>query len=234
MASGKPDKTWVSILLIGLIGFGIYKLLTHPSTPIPKAWNPTKPLAIEDDVTPFTPFKLTTALRSDNGCIDVLKAGSIGFSKMPDLVLSGACGIDDRVTLSKVGTASVKPLQTSCPIALRSAMWERHSLQPAARQFLGAEITEILHYSSYNCRRIRGSSNRWSTHATAEAIDVAGFVLSDGRKITLLKDWNNEPAFFDAIQRGACRWFKTVLGPNYNSLHRDHFHLQSVGRGTCS
>lgn len=125
------------------------------------------------------------------------------------------------------------PVKTSCPVTLRTAMWEQHSLQPAAKTYLGAGIKEILHYSSYNCRQIRGSNNRWSTHATGEAIDIAGFVLTDGRKITLLKDWEKEQDFFDAIRQGACQWFKTVLGPDYNSLHRDHFHLQSVGRGTC-
>ncbi|RVU86662.1 extensin family protein [Leucothrix sargassi] len=218
---------------MGAVGYAIYQLLTHPDTPLPKAWNPTKPLLIADEVTPFTPFKLTRTVANKPNCLSALNAGSVRFTALSDLKVSSNCGIENRVRLSRVGSAAMRPVETSCPITLRTAMWEQHSLQPAAQAHLGAGIKEILHYSSYNCRAIRGSSSRWSTHATAEAIDIAGFVLNDGRTITLLRDWDKQQAFFSEIKQGACKWFKTVLGPDYNSLHRDHFHLQSVGRGTC-
>ena len=75
-----------------------------------------------------------------------------------------------------------------------------------------------------------------STHATAEAIDVSGFVTEDGRAINLLEDWDGpgaEAAFLREVRDGACRWFVTTLGPEYNNLHHDHFHLQSRGWGLC-
>ena len=233
MALRKLIKTLSYLLFIGLITVSVHQLLTHPDTPLPKAWNPTKPLLISDDVTPITALKLTGALATKASCLSVLGTGNVRFTALSDLEVSDNCGIENRVKLSRAGNAAMLPVETSCPITLRTAMWEQHSLQPAAKTHLGAGIKEILHYSSYNCRRIRGSSNRWSTHSTGEAIDVAGFVLTDGRTITLLKDWDKEQDFFNAIKQGACQWFKTVLGPDYNDLHRDHFHLQSVGRGTC-
>lgn len=233
MALRKLIKTLSYLLFIGLITVSVHQLLMHPNTPLPKAWNPKKPLLISDDVTPITALKLTGALATKASCLSVLDTGNVRFTALSGLEVSNNCGIENRVRLSRVGAAAMRPVNTSCPITLRTAMWEQHSLQPAAKAHLGARIKEILHYSSYNCRRIRGSGNRWSTHATGEAIDVAGFVLTDGRTITLLKDWEKEQDFFNAIKQGACQWFKTVLGPDYNSLHRDHFHLQSVGRGTC-
>ncbi|QYU66996.1 extensin family protein [Leptolyngbya sp. 15MV] len=71
-----------------------------------------------------------------------------------------------------------------------------------------------------------------SEHATANAIDIAGFVLRDGRDLTLLRDWpreTEEAGFLRAARDGACRWFRAVLGPEYNAAHRDHFHLD-MGR----
>jgi hypothetical protein len=35
------------------------------------------------------------------------------------------------------------------------------------------------------------------------------------------------------VHRPACRWFPLVLGPDYNNLHADHFHLQVRGWGFC-
>ena len=76
-----------------------------------------------------------------------------------------------------------------------------------------------------------------STHATADAIDITGFTLEDGRKITLLEGWDSEdPAvsgFLRDVRDSACDWFRVTLGPDYNALHADHFHLQNTGWGAC-
>jgi hypothetical protein len=75
-----------------------------------------------------------------------------------------------------------------------------------------------------------------SSHATADAIDISGFVLEDGTRISLLQDWDGETrkaAFLRRANRTACTWFRLTLGPEYNSLHADHFHLQHSGFGLC-
>lgn len=74
-----------------------------------------------------------------------------------------------------------------------------------------------------------------STHATAHAIDLTGFELSDGRTLSVLDDWGRgEPvgAFLRAAQSTACDWFGGVLGPDFNALHADHFHMHARG-GVC-
>ena len=65
---------------------------------------------------------------------------------------------------------------------------------------------------------------------------VAGFTLADGRKITVLKNWRDDGVdgqFLRAIHARACRYFRVVLGPNYNELHRDHFHVDRGILSTC-
>ena len=74
----------------------------------------------------------------------------------------------------------------------------------------------------------------WSEHATANAIDIAGFVLVDGTRIAVVNDWQGEgdkARFLRAVRDGACRAFGTVLSPEYNEAHRDHFHLDQAARG---
>ena len=46
------------------------------------------------------------------------------------------------------------------------------------------------HYGSYSCRRLYGrSEGAWSEHASANAVDIAGFRLADGRRVSVLGDW---------------------------------------------
>jgi hypothetical protein len=33
------------------------------------------------------------------------------------------------------------------------------------------------------------------------------------------------------VHRGSCNLFSTVLGPNYDANHRDHFHLDLARHG---
>lgn len=210
--------------------------MEHPDTPLPPAWNPSVALEIEHPVTPLTNWKLRRAAADAEQCLSSLPGG---YAAMSPLVESDECKIDPRLSVTKVGEAALKKVETTCAVALRMAMWERHTLQPAATMILGSGVSEILHLSSYNCRPIRtaaGEDARMSTHATAEAIDVTGFVLNDGRRVRLDEDWSStgpSAKFLRAARDGACEWFQTTLGPDYNSLHRDHFHLQSRGWGLC-
>jgi hypothetical protein len=108
---------------------------------------------------------------------------------------------------------------------------------PAAQRNLGKRVTRLEHFGSYSCRNIYGRENaRRSRHATADAIDVAGFRLADGTRIRVVRDWSSdtpEALFLHEVHRGACRFFDGVLGPEYNVAHRDHFHLDRGGFGVC-
>ena len=96
-----------------------------------------------------------------------------------------------------------------------------------------SEVVRIDTYGTYNCRRIAGSS-RLSQHAKADAVDVAAFLLADGRRISLQNGWNGDAAsraFLRRIRDSACKRFNTVLSPDYNAAHHDHLHFDMGGRG---
>jgi len=49
-------------------------------------------------------------------------------------------------------------------------------------------------------------------------------------------DWDGEgdkAAFLRSLQNRACEYFGTVLGPDYNQAHADHFHLGLRGFRIC-
>ena len=63
---------------------------------------------------------------------------------------------------------------------------------------------------------------------------MAGFVLEDGRRVTVAADWNGEgkdAAFLHRARDEACGIFGTVLSPDYNAAHADHLHLDQAARG---
>lgn len=236
--SGAVANGVAAFFLVGVLAFAGYQLIVHPQTPLPREWNPTEPLRISDPVNLLTGWKLNRAAASQEQCLFILDGFADLQPRVP-LEETEQCFIRDRVDLRAVGQSRLAPIETRCAIALRLAMWERHSVQPAAAEFLGSSVSTIDHIGSYNCRLMRtanGSSMRMSTHATADAIDIAGFGLADGTRVRLLSDWEHsgpKGAFLRAVRDGACDWFSLTLSPDYNRLHADHFHLQSRGWGLC-
>jgi len=197
---------------------------------VPPQHLPWTPLRLADPIGAATGAKLLAMEGDGVACRAVLMEGGVSLRDQPDRDAGGFCALRDVLTL-RGGTTPLRPAGPvlTCPVALSFAIWERHALQPAARAILGAEVTAIDHYGSYSCRRTYGdATGRPSQHATANALDVAGFRLSDGRRITVAADWDDpgpEGRFLRAVRDGACRTYETVLGPEYNAAHRDHFHF---------
>jgi hypothetical protein len=158
---------------------------------------------------------------------------------LPPRRASGQCGYEDAVRFAGGGAIGIdwRPadLAASCPVAAGLALWEWHVVQPAALRHFGSRVASIDHFGSYSCRRLYGrSEGGWSEHATANAVDIAGFRLENGTRITVIGDWRGEgakAAFLREVRDGACRLFATVLSPDYNAAHRDHFHLDQAARG---
>lgn len=228
----------IAVVVI-LFGGGGWWLLAHPETPVPAHWNPLRDLKLTAPVTPITRFQLNRALADEAQCRAALAEAGVSFEVMDDLIVNDNCGIVGRGLLSAMVTSRVEAVETSCTTSLRLAMWEHHVVQPAAQDLLGTQVSRLRHVGSYNCRQMRtaqGQSSGWSSHATADSIDIVGVQLADGRSLTLLSDWGSdgpEAAFLRQIWRGACDWFRVVLGPDFNRLHADHFHLQGPGWGYC-
>jgi hypothetical protein len=200
---------------------------------------PWTELDLAQPVGAFTGRKLV-ALRDDpRECRALLRRAGIRFTALPPRRAGPECGYDDAVRFSPGGALEIayRPadLGTSCPVAAALALWEWHVVQPAALEHLGSRVTTVEHFGSYSCRRIYGrSEGSWSEHATANAFDVAAFRLADGRRISIVGDWQGDPAerrFIRAVRDGACKLFATTLSPDYNAAHRDHLHLDQAERG---
>ena len=174
------------------------------------------------------------------GCLADLGASGARFERLPDTYAAPGCTKLGTVQLSALG-GDRSPLGVSnlgpvrCGTAKAFSDWARFGVDRAARQILGSPIARIETMGSYACRNVAGSERR-SAHARAEAIDVSGFVLADGRRIVLKRDWDSGDAatreFLRVVHQSACKRFGTVLGPEYNAAHEDHFHLEGSGGAT--
>ena len=194
------------------------------------------PLVLDQPVGLATKAKLAALTGDKQACLALFDASDLAIAAIDERRATPECGIADAVTLQQM-TAAYSPstVQLTCPLAAALAIWETDVVQPAAREILGSAVTRIDQLGTYSCRRIAGSQ-RWSRHAEGAAIDVAGFGLADGRQITLAGDWGRDSdtgRFLARVRDGGCGVFGTILGPDYNAAHRDHFHMQATGFGTC-
>jgi hypothetical protein len=176
-------------------------------------------------------------------CLAELGSAGAGFTPVPDRYPESGCSLVGTVQLSdlasdtaRLGIGNIGPV--TCELGQAFAAWARFGADRAARQLLGSPLRSIETFGSYSCRDVAGSGRR-SAHASAAAIDISGFVLADGRRITVQSGWDGlseaERRFLRVVHQSACRRFGTVLGPDYNAAHRDHLHVEGVsaGRSYC-
>ncbi len=189
--------------------------------------NPWAPLDLRDPHGMATTAKLI-ALRDDpQTCRAVLSRSEVAFRAL-EPAGEGACARTDRTLLGSYPLDPATPPVT-CPAAIGLVLWERDVVGPVAERIFSSKIETIQHLGAYSCRRLYGNDDGpWSEHATANAIDIAGFTLADGTRIDVLRDWEGDgpkARFLREVRDGACRSFATVLSPDYNAAHRDHLHL---------
>lgn len=231
-------------------------------------------------------------------------------------VRHGQCGTPAPILLKSVGTNPkivLRPAaEVNCQMVVGLDEWAKTTLQPAARETLGSEVTQMVSTSGYSCRNRYGRPDeRLSEHALANAIDIGGFTLANGKTVRLTSDWgrtardkiaqakaktdekkededakknalksipvikgeksatkaslkgedlrkatreraedkkkkqdaendaassaddvalSKEGRFLRQLHDGACKTFGTVLGPEANDAHRDHFHFDMKPR----
>ncbi len=173
-------------------------------------------------------------------CLADLRELHVSFQVLPDRETGPGCGLAGTVKLVDIGVPVANLTAVRCGAARAFIGWTRNAVAPAAYQMLGSELARIDSMGSYACRNVVGSVRgpvRRSGHAIANAIDVGGFVLKDGRRIRVLNDWNSaDPQvrqFLQTIRASACKRFGTVLSPDYNAAHRNHLHLEDDQANFC-
>jgi hypothetical protein len=186
-------------------------------------------LRIEEPPHGLTRYKLARLAREPALCMQVLQTAAMRWQSVPDRDTGTGCGLRNAVRIERTQWQVGPAFTLSCPAAVALALWEQHALAAAAARHLRSPLTRLEHFGSYACRNVNhAQAGRRSQHATADALDIAGFVTADGRRIGVLRDWDDEDAearFLREAHQGACRFFNAVLGPEYNAAHRDHLHV---------
>jgi hypothetical protein len=138
------------------------------------------------------------------------------------------CGIAEPVRLRAVdGIVLTTPATINCEAARALQTWVREGLVPALGR-TGGGATTLRVVASYACRtRNSQRGARLSEHARGNAIDIAGIGLANGQELSVLDHWRTESEgrVLRQLHRAACGPFGTVLGPNSDRFHRDHFHF---------
>jgi Extensin-like protein C-terminus len=134
-----------------------------------------------------------------------------------------------------IGPVEVKPAATlACPIVSALDHWIAQSVQPASLRWFNQPVVEIKQISAFSCRSMNNQAGaKISEHAFGNAIDVAAFVLADGRVVKVKDGWRGRPeeqGFLRAVQAAACEQFNTVLAPGADAFHYDHIHVDLMRR----
>ncbi|MDB5714039.1 MAG: extensin [Sphingomonadales bacterium] len=170
-------------------------------------------------------------------CLGKLDRLVARYALLPDRTFGGSCDALGSVQLRDIGTPTTNLGAMTCGLANAFVTWVQNDLQGPAQEYLHGRVVKIETMGTYSCRNVNGAATgRLSEHAHANAVDVSGFVLEDGRRITVANDWTaggDGAAFLRAVRGSACQRFVTILSPDYNALHHDHLHFDMGGKSFC-
>ena len=165
-----------------------------------------------------------------------LRLGKLAaFKPLPVLVGPGECGAADAVLLESVTLPDdtkvtfAPPATLRCTMAEQVALWLREDVLPASAS-LGTQMRVLEDYDSYECRgqnRVRGAT--LSEHGRANALDLRGFKLANGKMVELT-DVNVAKEWRESLRASACVRFHTVLGPGSDGNHETHIHVDLAER----
>ena len=222
----------VAVLAAAAFFIGLDYVRRHPQDV------PWTALELAHPVGRFTASKIAGLGDEPAQCRALLLRAAIKDAPAPPRSSGPDCGYGDGMHLAG-RPLNYRPevLVVSCPVAAALHLLETRVIEPAARRHFGQGVDQLYHAGSYSCRRLYGRhEGRFSEHATADAVDITGFRLADGTRVSVLDHWTKggrEAAFLREVRDGACRLFSTVLSPDYNAAHRDHLHLDVAKRASA-
>jgi hypothetical protein len=203
---------------------------------VPQNWLPWGEVQLDEKPTWLAKWQITRLEADPAACFAALDRSQLTYRRLPDRPLRNGCGVAGRTHILKSHIAYSSGFESPCAL-VAALYWYEQRLQVIARQELGTEISRIDHFGTYACRNIYGrAEDRRSAHATATAIDIAGFRFKDGSHASVLRDWGKDTAngrFLKAAHDESCRFFGIVLSPDYNQAHANHFHLELGGFRLC-
>lgn len=156
----------------------------------------------------------------------------------------GQCGLQSPLSLEAISAngrsiALNAPVTTDCGMASALPGW-LSDVDAYVAAHEKTRIKTLVVGTGYDCRNVdHAAVGNLSFHAFADAVDVIGFTLEDGRKVSISPGFNGTPAegrdILHFARDAACTRFMTVLGPDADSFHQDNMHLDLACHGkTCT
>lgn len=195
---------------------------------------PMEAFAAEPD--PQAPSETASAKPEEPSACQIRIADRIAvIEPLPSLAGPGDCGANDVVRLEAIIQSDKSRVTLSPPATMRCTMaealahWVRDDLTATTAQF-GSAPRALDNYASYDCRgRNRVAGARISQHGLANAIDVRGVQLANGR-FASFTDRKLDREFRETVRKSICERFTTVLGPGSDGHHEDHIHMDLAER----
>lgn len=140
------------------------------------------------------------------------------------------CGIERPVRVQAVsGVRLDRPVRMDCTTATALKTWVEEGVKPVLPRVTALDVA-----AGYVCRTINHQEGaNISEHGKGRAIDISAFFLDSGERLTVLDGWRDDSIGprLSRIHAAACGPFATVLGPEADRYHQDHFHLDTSRRG---
>ncbi len=172
-----------------------------------------------------------------------LISGRVVGEMLPPIA-EGICGERSPLSITAVNVnghqvSLSSPVTTNCAMAGALADWVS-DIDAYANAALDARLDVLNTGTSMMCRNRNGGDEGFvSEHGFANALDIVGFTLADGRSIAVEQNWmpatEPEGKLLRQAHGAACGLFTTVLGPEANAEHEDHLHVDLGCHGqTCT
>lgn len=230
-------RIWALVLV--LAGLSSPLPAQQPGVPLPRPRPFERPVerSLESPVESPAAAEAPPAVEPEppSACRQALTDAVAIAPSLPPITGPGACGGTDLVRLEAIvlPDASRLPLKPAatlrCEMAAAVAAWVRDDIVPLADR-LGTSLREMDNFDSYDCRgRNRVAGALISEHGKANAIDVRGFRLADGRALSFT-DRTLAVETRESVKATVCARFTTVLGPGSDWYHEDHVHLDLAQR----
>jgi hypothetical protein len=225
----RSSRNFLRVVLAALLALVVFAAFWFGL--VPQRFSPFAPINLADPPTWFLDPRLA-ALRGDPDlCREVLRTPHINATPIADKVQPNGCGWTNAVRVREVGGAEIGLEQLTCEASVALALWVEQDVQPLAVAMFGSRVTWMQDMGTYSCRNMIGNK-RWvnmrSQHSLANAVDIGGFRLANGKQMSITKDYqadSPEGRFLREAHMRACRYFRVAIGPEFNEAHRDHLHF---------
>ncbi|WP_024881351.1 extensin family protein [Methylosinus sp. LW3] len=177
---------------------------------------------------------------AENACLAEKRVQPTAYVQFaPEIDGPGICGLTKplRVTALQGGAVAFNARATlDCSMVAELDQWLADVVQPSAMARFGQPVAQINSMGSYSCRGMNAQAGApLSEHSFGNALDIGGFVLADGREISIVRDWTHGEQqvkdFLAEVHGGSCRHFTTVLSPGSNAFHYNHIHVDLAMHG---